>query len=327
MNLVVVTGMSGAGRSAVANVLEDLGWYVVDNLPPMVLARWSSRSSRRGTRPGWRWCWTSGPAGSSSSSDRAARAARSRAPSGDPVPGGVRRRDRPPPGVRPPTAPAAGRRPAAGRHPARAGDAGHAARRRRPGDRHLDLNIHQLGAGRPRVRRRGQRPAAGHRGVVRLQERHPGRRRHGGRRALPAQPALGPRAAAPDRAEQAGRRVRAGQPAGRGVPAGLLPRCWTRCGPGTSNEGKRFATIAIGCTGGKHRSTAMAEEFGRRLRDKGCRPRSCTATWGANDRSQPSSRRAGRPTSGGPVRRRWSRSAAATGWPRRCPRCGGSPTG
>ncbi|MET1006859.1 MAG: RNase adapter RapZ, partial [Propionibacteriaceae bacterium] len=35
--LVVVTGMSGAGRSTAANALEDLGWYVVDNLPPSVL--------------------------------------------------------------------------------------------------------------------------------------------------------------------------------------------------------------------------------------------------------------------------------------------------
>lgn len=35
--LVVVTGMSGAGRSTTAHVLEDLGWYVVDNLPPSLL--------------------------------------------------------------------------------------------------------------------------------------------------------------------------------------------------------------------------------------------------------------------------------------------------
>ena len=35
--LVIVTGMSGAGRSATANVLEDTGWYVVDNLPPHLL--------------------------------------------------------------------------------------------------------------------------------------------------------------------------------------------------------------------------------------------------------------------------------------------------
>jgi RNase adapter protein RapZ len=35
--LAIITGMSGAGRSTVANVLEDLGWFVVDNLPPALL--------------------------------------------------------------------------------------------------------------------------------------------------------------------------------------------------------------------------------------------------------------------------------------------------
>ena len=35
--LVIVTGMSGAGRSTTANVLEDSGWYVIDNLPPHLL--------------------------------------------------------------------------------------------------------------------------------------------------------------------------------------------------------------------------------------------------------------------------------------------------
>ena len=35
--VVIVTGMSGAGRSTVGNALEDLGWYVVDNLPPQML--------------------------------------------------------------------------------------------------------------------------------------------------------------------------------------------------------------------------------------------------------------------------------------------------
>ena len=32
-DILVITGLSGAGRSATAAVLEDLGWYVVDNLP------------------------------------------------------------------------------------------------------------------------------------------------------------------------------------------------------------------------------------------------------------------------------------------------------
>ena len=35
--LLIVTGLSGAGRSTAANALEDLGWYVVDNLPPQML--------------------------------------------------------------------------------------------------------------------------------------------------------------------------------------------------------------------------------------------------------------------------------------------------
>jgi UPF0042 nucleotide-binding protein len=37
VDLVVVTRMSGAGRSTTAKCLEDLGWFVVDNLPPALL--------------------------------------------------------------------------------------------------------------------------------------------------------------------------------------------------------------------------------------------------------------------------------------------------
>lgn len=37
LDLVVVTGMSGAGRTTAANCLEDMGWFVVDNLPPSLL--------------------------------------------------------------------------------------------------------------------------------------------------------------------------------------------------------------------------------------------------------------------------------------------------
>lgn len=35
--VVLVTGMSGAGRSTAARALEDLGWFVIDNLPPALL--------------------------------------------------------------------------------------------------------------------------------------------------------------------------------------------------------------------------------------------------------------------------------------------------
>ncbi|RVW04331.1 RNase adapter RapZ [Rhodococcus xishaensis] len=39
MEVALVTGLSGAGRSTAAKVLEDLGWYVVDNLPPELITR------------------------------------------------------------------------------------------------------------------------------------------------------------------------------------------------------------------------------------------------------------------------------------------------
>ena len=34
---MLITGLSGAGRSGVADVLEDLGWFVVDNLPTALI--------------------------------------------------------------------------------------------------------------------------------------------------------------------------------------------------------------------------------------------------------------------------------------------------
>ena len=44
-------------------------------------------------------------------------------------------------------------------------------------------------------------------------------------------------------------------------------------GQGYLHEGKRWVTLAVGCTGGKHRSVAMAEELGRLLREKGVEAR------------------------------------------------------
>ncbi|MGE2737935.1 RNase adapter RapZ [Mycolicibacterium vaccae] len=39
IDVVLVTGLSGAGRGTAAKVLEDLGWYVADNLPPDLITR------------------------------------------------------------------------------------------------------------------------------------------------------------------------------------------------------------------------------------------------------------------------------------------------
>ncbi len=38
-DLIIVTGMTGAGRSTAAKALEDLGWFVIDNLPPQMLVQ------------------------------------------------------------------------------------------------------------------------------------------------------------------------------------------------------------------------------------------------------------------------------------------------
>jgi UPF0042 nucleotide-binding protein len=48
MELVVVTGLSGAGRSTAAKCLEDLGWFVVDNLPPRLLAAMAALAGESG---------------------------------------------------------------------------------------------------------------------------------------------------------------------------------------------------------------------------------------------------------------------------------------
>lgn len=46
LELVVVSGLSGAGRSTAAKSLEDLGWFVVDNLPPALLTTMVDLGSR-----------------------------------------------------------------------------------------------------------------------------------------------------------------------------------------------------------------------------------------------------------------------------------------
>lgn len=46
--VIIVTGVSGAGRRTAAHVLEDLGWYVVDNLPPSMLTELVRMGEREG---------------------------------------------------------------------------------------------------------------------------------------------------------------------------------------------------------------------------------------------------------------------------------------
>jgi UPF0042 nucleotide-binding protein len=47
--LTIITGMSGAGRSAAADVFEDLGWFVIDNMPPALIAGVADLEAGKGT--------------------------------------------------------------------------------------------------------------------------------------------------------------------------------------------------------------------------------------------------------------------------------------
>lgn len=46
MELLIVTGMSGAGKSQAANALEDIGFYCIDNIPPAIIPSIIELSSR-----------------------------------------------------------------------------------------------------------------------------------------------------------------------------------------------------------------------------------------------------------------------------------------
>ncbi|HQZ84154.1 MAG TPA: RNase adapter RapZ, partial [Actinomycetota bacterium] len=46
--LLLVSGMSGAGRSTAARALEDQGWFVIDNLPPSLVDEALSVMADRG---------------------------------------------------------------------------------------------------------------------------------------------------------------------------------------------------------------------------------------------------------------------------------------
>ena len=58
MKLVIVTGMSGAGKTIALKMLEDMGFYCVDNLPiPLADKFVQLAAGGRGISP---WAWISG---------------------------------------------------------------------------------------------------------------------------------------------------------------------------------------------------------------------------------------------------------------------------
>ena len=304
-DLVVVTGVSGGGRSTVARALENVGFYVVDNLPQALMLDMAAARFK---------------AGGAARRTAMVLDVRSRAFSTD-LAGAVRAlKER---GFSPRVVFVDAddevliRRFESVRrsHPLQ-GDGrladGIAAERklleeaREQADVIIDtshLNVNQLRApGRGAVRRRGRPPAAGHRAVLRLQVRPAAGRRLRAGRALPAQPVLGAGAARAHRPGGGGQQLRAGPARARATSSETYARLIAATAPGFEREGKRYLTVAVGCTGGKHRSVAIAEELAARLRDVAAvRPRLSTATWGASDGGS-------EPAASG-----WWRSAAGTG--------------
>jgi UPF0042 nucleotide-binding protein len=51
LDITIVTGLSGAGRSVAANVLEDLGFFVIDNLPPLLIPKVAELARAPGRPP------------------------------------------------------------------------------------------------------------------------------------------------------------------------------------------------------------------------------------------------------------------------------------
>ncbi len=52
MEFLIITGMSGAGKSQAANTLEDIGWYCIDNMPALLIPKfaeiYSSTQAKQG---------------------------------------------------------------------------------------------------------------------------------------------------------------------------------------------------------------------------------------------------------------------------------------
>ena len=268
--LAIITGMSGAGRSTVANVLEDLGWFVVDNLPPALLPTLAELGGRaRGdvariaavvdVRSGSFFADLTEALtqlGTSGSDPRIVFLEAS-----DDVL--VRRHE-------------AVRRP----HPLQ-GDGrlseGIAREREMLGDLRAEadivldttnLNVHELGA---KVLAAFEEVGPGlHATVISF----------GYKYGLPVdadlvvdcrflpnphwvpelRPLTGRDAAVRDYVLQQN---------GAAELLDAYERVLSVIGEGYQREGKRYATVAVGCTGGKHRSVAIAEEIARRLRGSG----------------------------------------------------------
>ena len=231
---------------------------------------------------------------------------RPRLPAAAAVPGGVRRGAGAPVRAGAAQPPAAGRRPAGRRHRRRARAAAPAAGERRPGGGHLRA-WRCPSCGPPWSARSAASPA---------QRTHVTVVSFGYKYGLPMDSDLVVDVRflpnpfwIPELRDQTGR----DEPVRDYVLARTAPRSsstatWSCCGlvgAGYRREGKRYLTVSVGCTGGKHRSVAISEEIARRLSGRTARE----GIAGQRRAPGPGARVSGRggrrwPTAGGGARRR-----------------------
>ena len=108
---------------------------------------------------------------------------------------------------------------------------------------------------------------------LRVQARPPARRRPRLRLPLPPEPPLGRRAAPPDRPRRAGAATTSSASPRPASSSSSSTTCSTSSCRPTCKEGKSLPDVAVGCTGGRHRSVVIAEELAPRPRRARLRPR------------------------------------------------------
>ena len=272
---LIITGVSGAGRSQAADTFEDLGWFVIDNLPPALIAKVAELVQA----PGATTERVALVVGTGHYLDELTPALDAAAGHARPGCGSCSSK----PATR--SSSAATRTPAAATPwPSPTGSRDGIERERALLDPvksqadvvvdTSDLNVHQL---RDRLLElfgndvRG--PDADQRRVVRLQARPPARRRPRLRLPLPAQPPLGRGACGPSPASTSRCSDYVAQPArDRREFLAKLDDLLGLLLPAYVKEGKSYLSIAVGCTGGTHRSVFIAEELAKLLEQRGFRP-------------------------------------------------------
>ncbi len=271
---LVITGLSGAGRSTAAATFEDLGWFVIDNLPPALITKVTDLVGRPGSETD-RVALVIGRGGTEYLDEVAPAIESLRAGGGrvrvlflDAVDDVLVRRFE---GTR-------------RRHPLAAeGVIGSIRAERQLMDTikdqadvvvdTSDLNVHQLQARLIELFERGDQDASLQTTVVSFGFKH----------GIPLDvdmvldcrflpnPHWVPKLRPLTGRDEPVRSYVLDQP-GTAAFLDKLDDLFGLLMPAYVREGKSYLTIALGCTGGQHRSVVLADELARRLRERGFEP-------------------------------------------------------